>query len=116
MKIVGYLVVLLIVVLAIPQTRVRLFEAVSPITDRVKVGMLPRGLEGMADQLEIRLRTQGPLTAGFTQWLRSGYSGSSIDPWGNVFYVKMGRRSGFIVGSMGPDGEQDTEDDVTASR
>ena len=110
---------LLIVGISIPKTRVRMFEAVSPVTNRVKSAMVPDKLAGMADQLEIRIRTRGPLPMGETPWagwLRSSYSGKPQDPWGNLYYLEMNRRGGFTVGSMGPDGEQGTEDDITETR
>ena len=119
LKVVGFLVLLLMVGMSIPKTRARIFEAVSPVTNRVKSAAVPGTLVGMADQLEIRIRTRGPLPGGevpWAGWLRSGYSGKPEDPWGNLYYLEMSRRSGFTVGSMGPDGEQGTEDDITETR
>jgi Type II secretion system (T2SS), protein G len=119
MKIVGVFVVLLIVGMAIPAARVQIFEAVSPVTDAVRSKMVPSKLEGMADQLEIKIRTKGPLRPGeeaWAQWLRTGYSGTPEDPWGNLYFVNIGRRGGFTVGSVGPDEELGTEDDITLTR
>jgi Type II secretion system (T2SS), protein G len=119
LKVVGVLVLALIVGMAVPSARARIFEAVSPVTNRVKAATVPKKLEGMADQLEIRIRTKGPLPGGsgvWVGWLRSGYSGSPEDPWGNTYFFKVGRRSGFTVGSMGPDGEMGTEDDISETR
>lgn len=119
MKIVGVAVLLLIVGMAIPAARDRIFETVSPLTNRVKSATVPSKLESMADQFEVRIRTKGPLPGGdapWAGWLRSGYSGSPEDPWGNLYYLEIGRRSGFTVGSMGPDGVPGTPDDITETR
>jgi hypothetical protein len=119
MKIIGFLVLLLIVGMAIPSARVRIFEAVSPVTNRLKAATVPRKLTSMADQLEVRIRTKGAIPAGggaWEGWLRSGFSGEAEDPWGSFYYLKMDRREGFVLGSMGPDGEPDTEDDITETR
>lgn len=64
MKALGLALLLLIVGMAVPKARVRIFEAVSPVTNRVKSATVPRHLSIMADQLEIRLRTKGPLPGG----------------------------------------------------
>jgi type II secretion system (T2SS) protein G len=118
-RIVGVLVVLFLVGMAVPTARTRIFDAMSPVTNRIKTAGAGKELETMADQLEIRVRTKGPLAGGdgpWTGWLRSGYSGDPEDPWGNLYYLKMSRRSAFTVGSKGPDGERGTEDDITVTR
>lgn len=119
MKVMGLMVALLVVGMAVPQTRVRIIEGVSPVTNRVKAATVPSKLASMANQLEIRIRTRGPLAGGegpWRGWLRTTYSGAPEDPWGNLYYLDMGRRGGFTVGSMGADGEKDTTDDITEER
>ena len=111
----GLAVLLLIVGMTVPKTRVILLDVIRPVTDRVRNRMVPGRLKGMGTQLDIRVKRIGYLPEGeeWGQWLRSGYSGSPLDPWGNQYYSTSIRRGGFVIGSMGADGVQGTDDDIT---
>jgi hypothetical protein len=69
----------------------------------------------MADQLDVRLGRGEGLPGVFDGWLRRDYSGPETDPWENPWFLDAGRRS-YTVGSMGPDGEKGTADDITVTR
>lgn len=102
--------------MAIPSTRAEIQRrTVTPAMDFVANRIAPGRLEAMADQLDVRLSRGEALPVGFEGWLRRDYSGPETDPWGNAWYLESGRRS-YTVGTMGPDGEQGTEDDLRVSR
>ncbi len=88
---------------------------VQPVKDWIGGQLVPRRIRVMADQLDVRLSRAEGLPAGFEGWLRRDYSGLEHDPWGNVYFLQTGRRN-YTVGSMGPDGVQGTEDDITVTR
>ncbi|MDZ7778878.1 MAG: type II secretion system protein GspG [Gemmatimonadota bacterium] len=100
------------VTMAVPSLRAELTEAVRPYVDDVKARFVPRRLRSMADQLDARLRRAEGLPGVFEGWLRRDFTGSELDPWENPYYLEAGRRE-YFVGSMGPDGERGTEDDIT---
>lgn len=106
------------VAMAVPSTRQQIQDnAFTPVTDEIGRRLVPRRLEVMADQLDVRVsraeRLPEPDT--FAGWLRRDYSGPETDPWGNPWYIVHGRSS-YTVGSMGPDGLPRTEDDLTETR
>lgn len=112
------LIVLLVVGMTIPQTRVRILEAVSPVTNNFKARIASGQLDTLADQVDIHYQRTGRFpgeAAPWESWLRSDFSGKPVDPWGNVWYLRPTSRS-FTVGSMGPDGERETADDLTVQR
>jgi len=107
--------VVLAVGMAVPKTRAMMADAVRPLKDDVAGRFVPRRINVMADQLDVRLSRAEGLPDRFDGWLRRDYSGSPEDPWGNVYYLQISRRD-YTVGSMGPDGVQGTEDDITETR
>lgn len=107
--------VALAVGMAIPSTRAQIADSVRPIKDEIGERLVPRRLNVMADQLDVRLDRAEGLPGNFYGWLRRDYSGVPEDPWGNIYYLDEGRR-GYTVGSMGADGIQGTEDDITVTR
>ncbi len=107
--------VVLAIAMAVPQSRQAMTDAVVPIGDRVGASLVPRRLNAMADQLDVRLSRAEGLPGNFEGWLRRDYSGSEFDPWDNYYYLQQGRRD-YVVGSMGPDGIQGTDDDITERR
>lgn len=107
--------VALAVGMAIPSTRQQIADSVQPIKDEIGERLVPRRLEVMADQLDVRLDRAEGLPDNFHGWLRRDYSGVPEDPWDNVYYLSEGRRD-YTVGSMGPDGVQGTPDDITVTR
>lgn len=115
----GKLVLLAFVVLgimmAVPNTRPILVDQVTPVMDGVKAKLVPRRLEVMADQLSVRVGRGEDFPNNWEGWLNRDYSSAPEDPWGNLYYLQTGRRS-FTVGSMGPDGQQGTPDDITHER
>jgi len=107
--------VALAVGMAVPSTRAQIADSVRPLKDEVGNRLVPRRLEVMADQLDVRLSRAEGLPQRFDGWLRRDYSGVPEDPWDNQYYLVEGRRD-YTVGSMGPDGVQGTEDDITVRR
>lgn len=108
--------VALAVAMAVPSTRAQLSDqVVRPIRDKIGTSLVPRRLEAMVSQLDVRLGRAEGLPTGFEGWLRRDFSSSEFDPWGNVYYLQQGRRS-YTVGSMGPDGVQGTDDDIWNER
>jgi len=103
--------------MAVPSTRAQIkANAFTPVVDGIGNRLVPRRLRVMADQIDVRLgRAEGLPDQGFNSWVRRDYSGPETDPWGNSWYIIAGRRS-YTVGSMGPDGEQGTADDITETR
>lgn len=114
-RIVGLAFVVLAVAMAVPSSRAWITESLRPIKDKVGASLVPRRLEVMADQLDVRLGRAEGLPGSFEGWLRRDYSGSQFDPWDNLYYLAPGRRT-YVVGSMGPDGVQGTEDDIRVER
>ncbi|MDE3003654.1 MAG: type II secretion system protein GspG [Gemmatimonadota bacterium] len=115
-KLIMWLFVALAVAMAVPSTRVAIeARAIQPVMDNIGERIVPGRLEAMANQLDARLRRAEGLPAGFEGWLRRDYTSSELDPWDNVYFLETGRRS-YTVGSMGPDGVQGTEDDITVER
>lgn len=102
------------VTMAVPSLRAELNAFVTPYVDDMKARYVPRQLRSMADQLDARLRRAERLPApdNFSGWLRRSFSGKETDPWDNFYYIRATNRS-YYVGSMGPDGELGTEDDIT---
>lgn len=107
--------VALAVGMAIPSTRAQIADSFRPVKDEIGKRLVPRRLEVMADQLDVRLSRAEGLPGEFYGWLRRDYSGVPEDPWGNIYYLRQGRRD-YTVGSMGPDGVQGTDDDITVTR
>ena len=115
-KLIMLVFVLLAVGMAVPSTRAEIeARAIKPIKDEMGNRIAPGRLEAMADQLDVRLQRAEGLPDRFDGWLRRDYSSSEFDPWGNLYYLQTSRR-GYTVGSMGPDGVQGTEDDITENR
>jgi len=104
------------IAMAVPSSRQRIQDEVfTPITDDIGTRLVPRRLRVMADQLDVRLGRAERMPTNFEGWLRRDYSGPETDPWGNSWYLRPGRTS-YTVGSMGPDGQQGTDDDITETR
>ncbi len=103
------------VVMAVPSTRAQLGEAVTPVMDNIAGRIVPRRVKTMADQLDVRLGRAEGFPAVFDGWLRRDYSGDPLDPWDNLYFLDVGRRT-YTVGSMGPDGLQGTADDIVETR
>jgi hypothetical protein len=102
--------------MAVPSTRARIQEeAFDPVTDAIGARLSPGRLKAMADQLDVRVSRGEGFPQVFEGWLRRDYSGPELDPWENQWFLQIGRRD-YTVGSMGPDGELGTEDDITESR
>jgi hypothetical protein len=116
-KLVILCVLLLGVAMAVPSTRARIQQdVIRPISDNIGTRLVPRRLDAMADQLDARLsRAERLPTDNFGAWLRRDYTGPEVDPWGNAWFLQVGRRD-YTVGSMGPDGEVGTPDDLKVSR
>ena len=105
----------LAVAMAVPSSRARIVESLTPLKDEVGNRLTPRRVMVMADQLDVRLGRGEGLPDVFEGWLRRDYTGDSLDPWGHVYYLKTGRRN-YTVGSMGADGIEGTDDDIVETR
>ena len=111
-RIIFILVIVFGAAMAIPSTRAKMEDAARPVMDKFRVKLVPKRLEVMADQLDVRISRGQGLPSSWDGWLRRDFSGVPEDPWGNIYFLESSRR-GFTVGSMGPDGVQGTEDDIT---
>ena len=116
---VGKLILVILVVFAagmtIPTTRAMMEEKAAPVIDRYKAKLVPARLQAMADQLEVRLGRGEKYPQSWSSWLQRDFTGSAQDPWGNLYFLDVGRMD-FTVGSMGPDGKQGTPDDIKLKR
>jgi hypothetical protein len=116
-KLVILLVLVACVAMAVPSSRARIeADVFRPIMDSIGTRLVPRRLDAMANQLDARLsRAERLPTENFGAWLRRDYTGPEIDPWGNMWFLQVGRRD-YTVGSMGPDGVVGTPDDMKVTR
>jgi hypothetical protein len=105
------------VAMAVPSTRAEIqARAVTPVMDAIGKRLVPRRLDAMADQLDVRLsRAERLPVDNFGAWVRRDYTGPETDPWGNPWFLQVGRRD-YTVGSLGPDGAVGTDDDLTIRR
>lgn len=111
-----FLLAALAVAMAVPRSRAEIqLRAVKPVMDNIGARIAPGRLKAMADQLDVRLGRGEGLPVEFEGWLRRDYSGPELDPWDRPWYLTTGRRQ-YTVGTMGPDGERGTDDDITESR
>jgi len=115
-KLLLFALALLAIGMAIPSTRAEIqARAVTPVLDNIGKRLAPGRLEAMADQLDVRLGRGEGLPGVFEGWLRRDYSGPELDPWERPWFLETGRRN-YTVGSMGPDGERGTDDDIVVVR
>lgn len=114
-KLIFIAIALLGIGMAIPSTRASIVEKARPVLDGFRARVVPGRLDVMADQLEVRVGRGEGFPSNWPGWLERDYSGIPEDPWGNRYYLQT-NRAGFLVGSMGPDGIQATDDDITVSR
>jgi hypothetical protein len=116
-KLILLCILLLGVAMAVPSTRAQIqSSALTPVMDAIGKRLVPRRLDAMADQLDVRLgRAERLPTDNFSAWVRRDYTGPELDPWGNPWFLQAARRS-YTVGSMGPDGQQGTGDDLVVTR
>ncbi|MEQ1854879.1 MAG: type II secretion system protein GspG [Longimicrobiales bacterium] len=110
-------IVLIGVAMAVPSTRAQIQDrAIQPVMDEIGNRLVPRRLDAMADQLDVRLSRAERLPAdNFAAWVRRDYTGPEVDPWGNPWFLQVGRRD-YTVGSLGADGQLGTGDDLTVRR
>jgi len=115
----GKIILLVIVVLgigmAIPSTRAAMMDKAAPVMNGVKAKLVPARLEAMADQLEVRVNRGEGFPNNWEGWLQRDFSSAPEDPWGHLYYLQQSRGS-FTVGSVGPDGTQNTDDDIKVTR
>lgn len=115
----GKIILLVIVVLgigmAIPGTRATMLDKAAPVLDGFKAKLVPARLEAMADQLEVRVGRGEGFPPSWESWLKRDFSGVPEDPWGKLYYLQQSRGS-FTVGSAGPDGRENTTDDIKVTR
>ncbi len=114
-KIILLLVVVLGIGMAVPSTRAKMVAQAAPVMNKFKAKLVPGRLEVMADQLEIRVNRGEGFPSSWEGWLTRDYTSAPQDPWGALYYLQTSR-SGFTVGSVGPDGVQGNQDDITVTR
>src|SRR5688572_19622406 len=114
-KVILFILLVFGIATAVPKSRARMAEAAKPQIDKVKAKLVPRRLEAMADQLDVRLQRGDDFPQQFEAWLRRDFSGAEVDPWENFYYSEQ-QRGGYRVGSMGPDGKKGTPDDIVVDR
>ena len=104
------------IAMAVPSSRAKMQQEVfKPIMDNVNGRLVPSRLTAMADQLDFRLNRAEGFPGNWESWLRRDFTGAPQNPWGNTYYLQIGRRD-YTVGSAAGDGEQGTEDDITVTR
>lgn len=114
-KILLVIIVVLGIGMAIPSTRATMLEKAAPVMNGFKAKVVPGRLEAMADQLEVRVNRGEGFPNNWEGWLERDFSSVPQDPWGHYYYLQTGRGS-FTVGSMGPDGIQNNDDDIRVNR
>ena len=115
----GKLILTILIVLglgmAIPSTRAMMETKAAPFIDGIKGKVVPGRLQAMADQLAARVGRGEGFPNNWPGWLERDFSSSPQDPWGNLYFLQIGRND-FTVGSMGPDGKAGTPDDIKLNR
>lgn len=101
--------------MAVPSTRATMMEKAAPVMDGFKAKLVPARLEAMADQLEVRVNRGEGFPNNWESWLQRDFTSAPEDPWGHLYYLQQSRGS-FTVGSVGPDGSQNTSDDIKVTR
>jgi len=114
-KIILLLIVVLGILMAVPSTRAKMMDKAAPVMNGVKAKLVPKRLEVMADQLAVRVNRGEGFPSSWESWLERDYTGVPEDPWGNLYYLVQGRGS-FTIGSKGPDGVQNSADDIKLTR
>lgn len=124
MKKVLVLVVVLALMWALPPVRERVSTAAVPLLEKLgpvgAIALKPARRMTAANDLKEAARLMDsdlmegrrlPEARVFNRWLRGRFPGEDgLDPWGNPYWMRTG---GVVtLGSNGPDGVQDTPDDV----
>lgn len=132
-KLILLLVVFAVASATVPALRERVEPRVVPVWDTglrrlepvIELAMVPvhrwlaqHEAQSIARMLHSRAGASDrlPLPSDFPDYLRRNWRGGKQgrDPWGNWYYLVVSRDS-ITVGSAGPDGERNTEDDIRAS-
>jgi hypothetical protein len=113
-----------------PPTRARMLHAAEPVLVRLgplgKRIALPVQRYSTGQELEFILnqillaRTEGKETPDpktFQRWLskRVLTKNNGSDPWGHSYYLVRSNGGTLVVGSVGPDGQSGTADDLNKS-
>ncbi|CAN5611629.1 hypothetical protein BH23GEM10_BH23GEM10_14670 [soil metagenome] len=127
MKKVGIFIVILAVIWAVPQLRSRVGAVALPVLEKLgpAADFIVDPIRGYSAKNKIAhtLRViesdynrgiQPPDPQAFHEWMRRRMPGESgLDPWGNAYWMRRGQGV-LTVGSSGPDGTVNTDDDVTS--
>jgi hypothetical protein len=113
---------------SVPSVRARVatalapaFSLLGPVGYRMQQPMrkyqAETDLKFIDDQLQMAKTEGRPLPSSgksFNEWLsvRRGAGDRGKDPWGNLYWM-IGKSGSMTLGSNGPDGTANTEDDIT---
>jgi hypothetical protein len=100
-----------------PDSRQVMIETADPVIQPVLVWSAEREIERLSQgvRLEAREEYTIPTNRNWNAWLTENFSGdATTDPWGELYSYQAWADS-FAVGSDGPDGQKDTEDDLRRS-
>ena len=97
--------------IVVPSTRETMLVKATPVVDGFRAKIVPSRLEAMVTQLNARVNRGEGMPRDWERWLDREFTSSPEDPWGNLYFFQ-GRRTGYVVGSMGPDGVKGTADDI----
>lgn len=128
MKKVGILIVVLAVIWAVPALRSRVGGTMLPVLEKFgpAADFIVDPIRGYSAKNKIThtLRViesdynrgvQPPDSRAFHEWMRRRMPGESgLDPWDNAYWMRRGQGL-LTVGSSGPDGTVDTDDDVVSA-
>ncbi len=100
-----------------PDSRASIIGAADPVIQPVLIWSAERELERLTQtvRLEARDELTLPLIRTWNAWLPENVSADgTTDPWGTL-YTYIVWPDSFAIGSDGPDGEHDTEEDLRRS-
>jgi hypothetical protein len=101
-----------------PDSRQVIVEQANPVIQPVLVWSAEREIQRLSQgvRMEAREKYTLPTNRTWNSWLSENFSGDgTTDPWGALYSYQAWADS-FAIGSDGPDGQRDTEDDIRTSQ